>query len=257
MTKHKTARAHDLDEFGHWQGGKTSWQEQPAAGYLPPVEALPVLHDFAERIKAARRICLEYFGPPQKGHKQSNWVKAILRVATGDAVPSMPSVLYFDSKLAIDSDGATRTGASGIPRLDKHHQGPTSYTDDDGDFLDANVIPYFVLPKFPGDFWWSFGIRPYDIGAIVAGEKVVFAIFGDQGPPTQLGEASIQVHRLLGKERVNHGKLKDASFADSEETELFVQTIVFPGSGSRDLTSADGVRKRGMELFRAVGGAPA
>lgn len=239
---------HNDDTYDHTQGGTPTWAEAPAS-YLPPTETLETLHGFAARLDRARRICLSFVGPK----KAPNWVKAILRVPTDDVTPERPSVLYFDAKLALDTDAA-----SGLTGADATHQKKTSYWDQDNNFIDANKIPYFVLPKYPGDFWWTFGIRPFDIAAIIFKTRVVYAVFADQGPPDQLGEASIEVHRLLGLERVHDGHVTDRSFSTGgkKEIEEFVQTIVFPGSGNQSQTEPSIIRARGHELFLQVGGAP-
>jgi Fungal chitosanase of glycosyl hydrolase group 75 len=240
---------HDDATFDHTQGGTSKWAEAPAS-YLPPPETLETLHGFAARLDHARRICLSFVGP----RKAPNWVKAILRVPTDDVTPERPDVLYFDAKLALDTDAA-----SGLKAGETTHQKKTSYWDQDNYFIDANKIPYFVLPKYPGDFWWTFGIRPFDIAAIIFKTRVVYAVFADQGPPDQLGEASIEVHRLLGLERVHDGHVTDRSFSTGtgkKEVEEFVQTIVFPGSGNQSQTEPSIIRARGHELFIQVGGAP-
>ena len=62
-------------------------------------------------------------------------------------------------------------------------------------YLDSEVVPFVVLPK------GGFGkVRVGDIAIVQHKDKVVYAIVGDAGPATKLGEGSIALNAmLLGK----------------------------------------------------------
>jgi len=62
-------------------------------------------------------------------------------------------------------------------------------------YLDAERVPFIVLPK------GGFGrVEVGDIAIVWRKEKVVYAVVGDAGPATKLGEASIALNAmLLGK----------------------------------------------------------
>ena len=107
--------------------------------------------------------------------------------------------LYFDSKLSLDLDGSpfwTQDIPDSQPR--------TSVKWEDGVNVNSNVYNYFVLP---GKFWEKHGFRKGDLGVVIYDLRIVYACFADVGPPTSLGEASIALHRELGFETVNHGKV--------------------------------------------------
>jgi hypothetical protein len=62
-------------------------------------------------------------------------------------------------------------------------------------YLDAEVVPFVVLPK------GGFGkVQIGDVAIVRFREKLVYAVVGDAGPATKLGEGSIALNaRLLGK----------------------------------------------------------
>jgi hypothetical protein len=62
-------------------------------------------------------------------------------------------------------------------------------------YLDAETVPYVVLPL------GGFGqVRVGDIAILKSMDRTVFALVGDEGPGTKLGEASIALNlKLLGK----------------------------------------------------------
>jgi hypothetical protein len=62
-------------------------------------------------------------------------------------------------------------------------------------YLDAENVPFIVLPK--GGFG---NVKVGDVAIVSRKDTVVYAIVGDGGPATKLGEASIALNaRLLGK----------------------------------------------------------
>lgn len=145
--------------------------------------------------------------------------------------------LLFAAKFAIDADGAGEAWKS-----DPWGQPETSLQWGGGRSLDPTETPYFVLPigfdtNYPE-------VKLGDLAAVIYQGKVAFAIFGDRGPRTKIGEGSIALAEELGinasptRGGVPHGVL----------------WIVFPGSGQRRALSTDVIRTRGRELFRAAGG---
>jgi hypothetical protein len=124
--------------------------------------------------------------------------------------------IYYDSKLDLDSDG------SKYAAQDKTGQAETSLRYPDGRSVDADQISYFVLP---GGFYEKHGIKLGDLAAVIYGARVAFAIFGDTGPKSKIGEGSIALHRALGHETIRNGKFHDVGI------DKHVITIVFPRSG--------------------------
>ena len=138
--------------------------------------------------------------------------------------------LYFNSKLSLDLDGSpfwTQDLPDSQPR--------TSVKWEDGVDVDSNVYNYFVLP---GKFWEKHGFRKGDLGVVIYDLRIAYACFADVGPQTSLGEASIALHRELGFETVNNGKVNRKWGIDSG-----VVTIVFPQSGRGEQT------KKGWKPF--------
>jgi hypothetical protein len=150
--------------------------------------------------------------------------------------------IFFDSELQLDTDG----WPEGEGRGDPDWQPDTSLRLSDGSSLNANQVPYFVLPlNWPAQF----GIGSGDYAAVLFKAHLAFAVFGDSGPPSKLGEGSIELLRRLGQERIRpNGTVINAGMGPR------VMTIVFPGSGNqidradqRSLLAA--IDRKGRTLF--------
>ena len=157
--------------------------------------------------------------------------------------------LVFDTALELDTDGWP--GDQGNPDW----QVETSLRYQDGSSLNANRVPYFVLP-LPRAWPAEFGITLGDYAVVLFQGRLAFAVFGDQGPHNKLGEGSVELLRRLGQERVEpNGHVKNAG------TKPGVLTIVFPHSGSADdrideTTLLHAISTKGRALFVAAGGRP-
>ena len=155
--------------------------------------------------------------------------------------------LIFNSELQLDTDG------SDVGAGDQTHQDQTSYRYANGSSINANKVPFFVLPQ-KSRWVTDLGIKLGDIGVVNYKDKLAFAVFADFGPQTKLGEGSIELHRRLGFERVKNNKIRDVGIGRG------VITIVFPGSrlGSRPRDEAsllDLIQSRGKAKFAQLGGA--
>jgi hypothetical protein len=201
------------------------------AAYHPSAASLPLLGGIPALIAQARRIEQSFVRQPK-----------ILAVLPGGQ-------LYFDSELQLDTDGAPElTG-------DATHLSGTSLSYRDGKTpINANRVPYFVLPK-PTSWAEQFGIGLGDLAAVIFGARVAFAVFADRGPETNLGEGSVELFRRLGQERVRpNGSVRDVGMGPG------VITMVFPGSGVRadrqdETTLLAAIAARGPSLFQQLGGA--
>ncbi len=110
-------------------------------------------------------------------------------------------------------------------------------------YVDSTVVPYFVLPKKLAQ---KFRAQVGDFGAVIkreqrGGEKVVFAIYADLGPPRKLGEGSIALAKALGvpsspKTGGSHGH---------------IDYIVFPGSGNGKPRSVHEINIEAASLLRS------
>lgn len=125
--------------------------------------------------------------------------------------------LFFDSNLELDDDG------SSYHNQDKRGQVVTSLSASDGKGIDANTIPYIVLPRNSFGHW---GIRLGNMAMVFYNGWMSPAIFADHGPEGKLGEGSIELHRRLGHETIQNGKLVNRGIAGR------VLTFVFPHSGN-------------------------
>jgi hypothetical protein len=158
----------------------------------------------------------------------------------GKVIVQLPGgQLYYESLLDLDSDG------SRFATQDRTGQQGTSLTHPDGRPLDADAIPYFVMPKRFAD---RCGIRLGDVAAVVHRGHLEFAVLGDYGPSTKLGEGSIALHRALGHEVIRNGRFHDEAIDEG------VITIVFPRSGNRTPQTPEQIRAIGKELFVKLGG---
>jgi Fungal chitosanase of glycosyl hydrolase group 75 len=125
--------------------------------------------------------------------------------------------IVFESGLQLDTDGAH--GLHG----DATHQSQTSMRYVNGASLDANAVPFFVLP-LRQEWWRSRGVDLGDIALVAYGNHITYAVFGDLGPPNKLGEGSIELHRRLGFERVHNGRIVDSGIDSG------VITMILPKS---------------------------
>jgi hypothetical protein len=196
-----------------------------------------------------------YRPDPSAAHTLGDIVDLLSRATpTGDHFPGVKFVatlpddeLYFDSELQLDTDG----WPDGRGRGDSSWQPETSLRYADSTSINANRVPYFVLPKN----WAShFNIKLGDLAAILYKDKLAFAVFADHGPARKLGEGSLELLRRLGEERLRHnGRVINSGMGPG------VITIVFPGSRSAthlsdEETLLDSIEEQGRSLFGRLGG---
>lgn len=171
-------------------------------------------------------------------HSFQTLPKAVLKLEGGE--------LYFDTLLNLDTDGSVYYAQDGQGQLQTSIQNP------DGSPVDADSVPYFVLPE--RGFYQQFGIKLGDVAAVIYRDKIEFAVFADeyggQDAEEQLGEGSIALHRALGHETITReGRLVD------EAIDADVITIVFPASGVEgNPQTPEKIRQIGRRLFLALGG---
>jgi hypothetical protein len=158
--------------------------------------------------------------------------------------------LYLDSRLQLDTDGWTAPDDD----LDDSHNDQTSLRYANGSYVNANEVPFFVLPG-PESWAEAYGIRVGDYAAVLFETLITFAVFGDTGKSYKIGEGSIELLRRLGEERI----LDDGSVWDTDMGPGIV-TIVLPGSGkgndyfaTQEALIAD-IEAVGRERFASLGG---
>jgi Fungal chitosanase of glycosyl hydrolase group 75 len=200
-----------------------------AASYTPNPASLPLLGPIVGLIPQARIVAQNFRRQPK-----------ILAVLPGGQ-------LFYDSELQLDTDGAPEL--SGDPT----QQSDTSLHYHDRKPINANRVPYFVLPQ-PTSWPAQFGIGLGDFAAVIFRGHLAFAVFADFGPRNLLGEGSVELFRQLGEERVRpDGSVRDVGMGPG------IITIVFPNSGAAadrdgETTLLAALKSRGASLFRSLGG---
>jgi len=125
-------------------------------------------------------------------------------------------LLYFRSGMQVDADGSPRAR-----QIDPCGQSQTSLKHADGASVDAEQIPYFVLPA---GSYKQLGIKLGDIAAVRYQGKVQFAVFADVGPSYKMGEGSMALAQALG---INPSPTRGGTASPQ------VEYLVFRGSGDR------------------------
>jgi len=97
--------------------------------------------------------------------------------------------LAWKGKMDVDCDGAPNCKS-----IDPDGQATTSHTYM-GKALDASKMNYMVLP---GGLAKQMGLQLGDVAAVSYNGKTAYAIYGDVGPKTKAGEASMHLAQQLG-----------------------------------------------------------
>jgi hypothetical protein len=173
-------------------------------------------------------------------------------------------VIAYVSKLAVDLDGSPFACGPDHGRMD---QCPTSLMlrNDHGTEVpvDADAVPYVVIPEagppdVAGEFSRRTGVHVGDFGVVIARGRVVPVIVADTGPYSKLGEGSLALHRLLGRDQCTKRDDRGICVAVVEDMASIgqgVTTILFPGSARRDLTPANigaVTRREGLRHFERL-----
>ncbi|MEA3054309.1 MAG: hypothetical protein QOG72_3212 [Sphingomonadales bacterium] len=202
--------------------------------YAPPPPMLPKLAAIAALVEDSTQIEQDFRLQP----------KYLATLPGGE--------LYMDGELQLDTDGWHPP-----PNivLDDDHDDETSLRYRDDGSIDANAVPYIVLP-LPQSWAADRGVALGDYAAVLYGSRLAFAVFADEGPPDEIGEGSLELFRRLGQERVRELDVWNTGM------EPPVVMIVFPGSGRGQrhfpdqaalLADMDSVAR---ERFIALGGEP-
>jgi len=125
------------------------------------------------------------------------------RYRTDDGEPaSIPvcgtkEAVYWKADMDIDCDG--QAGARCNARTDPLFSAMTAYQQSDGRYLDAERLPYIVVPA--ASALWDHRdhrIRGGSVAAVVYRDRVQYAVVGDVGPHDIIGEASYATAKGLG-----------------------------------------------------------
>lgn len=106
-------------------------------------------------------------------------------------------VIHWTSGMSIDCDG--QPGSACNKTTDPYFQPNTSYNQSDGKPLNAETLPFIVVP-LPSGIWNAAnnGVKGGTLCTIVYKDKYVHAVVGDQGPTDRIGEASYGAAKALG-----------------------------------------------------------
>ncbi|WP_443062908.1 glycoside hydrolase family 75 protein [Streptomyces sp. NBC_00441] len=105
--------------------------------------------------------------------------------------------VFWKADLDIDCDGQVTAACD--PATDPAFHGDTAFHASDGRPLNAEKLPYVVVPA-PSGVWdyAKSGVKGGGVVAVVHGEKVEYAVVGDVGPERIIGEASYATAKSLG-----------------------------------------------------------
>ncbi|GAB2954180.1 glycoside hydrolase family 75 protein [Streptomyces heilongjiangensis] len=112
-------------------------------------------------------------------------------------VCGLDGAVYWKADMDIDCDGRPSTRCNRT--TDPWFQPTTSYQQSDGRYLSAADLPFVVLPA-PSSVWdyRKHGITGGSVAAVVHGDRVQYAVVGDNGPQNIIGEASYATAEGLG-----------------------------------------------------------
>ena len=164
--------------------------------------------------------------------------------------------IYFDSKMAVDTDGSPNAKVIDPNPDDASTQTSFTYPGTRIPF-DAEKIPYIALPEFDKvdrlDFLKDMGLELGNLVIAIYRDKIAGALFVDEGPTDKIGEGSVRLHEMLGVNPWDrrHTKIIDSSISDS------VLFFVFPKAVGDDLTpdnAAEEIQRRAAACFEELGG---
>ncbi|MFK4148644.1 glycoside hydrolase family 75 protein [Streptomyces sp. NPDC004065] len=112
-------------------------------------------------------------------------------------VCGLSGAVFWKADMDIDCDG--RPTARCNRRTDPHFSPAAAYQQSDGRRLNAERLPYIVLPA-PSRIWnhRRHGVGAGSVAAVVYRGRVQYAVVGDTGPRDLIGEASYATARRLG-----------------------------------------------------------
>ncbi|MFI2642255.1 glycoside hydrolase family 75 protein [Streptomyces sp. NPDC018610] len=112
-------------------------------------------------------------------------------------VCGLPGAVFWKADMDIDCDGRPTRRCN--HRTDPHFSSAAAYAQSDGRRLNAERLPYIVLPA-PSRVWdhRDHGVGGGSVAAVVYRGRVQYAVVGDTGPRNLIGEASYAAARRLG-----------------------------------------------------------
>ncbi|MEU9733910.1 glycoside hydrolase family 75 protein [Streptomyces sp. NPDC048002] len=206
---------------------------EPGAGQAPVAHPLGEIRaaDLLARVRTCAQVSQERYATDAGGSP------TVPVCGTREAV-------FWKADLDIDCDGQPGARCNGV--TDPYFSDATAFTQSDGRYLDAERLPYVVVPA-PSHRWdyREHGITGGSVVALVYGDKVRYAVVGDVGPRDIIGEASYAAAEALGVNPDPHGG----------GTPSGVTYIVFKDSRVRPIEDAAAAAAEGERLaHRFLGG---
>jgi hypothetical protein len=113
------------------------------------------------------------------------------------SICGLTGAVFWKADLDIDCDGTPSTACNA--QTDPSFSASTSAVDSHGQPLDAAALPYVVVPLRSARFdFKTAGLALGSVIAVIYRDRVVYGVFGDEGPATILGEASYAMASALG-----------------------------------------------------------
>jgi hypothetical protein len=107
------------------------------------------------------------------------------------------SAFVWKADMDVDCDGIQTSHCN--KSVDPWYQGQTSFQTSKGKWFQADLTHYYVIPLPSSRFnYKSSGIKPGSVAAVIYKNKIVYAVFADEGPNNIIGEASYATARDLG-----------------------------------------------------------
>jgi hypothetical protein len=107
------------------------------------------------------------------------------------------SAFVWHADMDIDCDGIRTSNCN--KQRDPWYQPQTSFETSQGKSFQADKTHYYVIPLPSSRFnYGSNGIKPGSVAAVIYQDKVVYAVFADEGPNNIIGEASYATAQALG-----------------------------------------------------------
>lgn len=180
----------------------------------------------------------------------------------------------FNRAKAEDFQGSTKidffamaTGSNGVPIIQGNNDPKPGYFVSTSSFkqpginrntpqaqLDSNTIPYIVIPGT----WQRYsapGVKLGDFAVVLRKStgKISYAVVGDTGPKSKLGEGSVALHEALGNDpfMMRYGKRRAMKGIGSRD----VLYVIFPNSRkSGEVVTSQLVDTEGARLLEQFGG---
>ncbi|SDX78569.1 Carbohydrate binding module (family 6) [Amycolatopsis xylanica] len=118
---------------------------------------------------------------------------------TGRTIPvcGKNGAVFYKADMDIDCDGQRTTQCN--ENTDCCFQPDTAFHQSDGKPLNAATLPYVVVPSSSSTWdYTKFGIQGGGVVAVIYNNQVLYAVVGDTGPSSIIGEASYATAKALG-----------------------------------------------------------